>query len=697
MTGTQSVYFSSASYKASSISTSSSSMKYLHIVVIVFAIITLQLKAQDTHTYRLFLKDKGTQAFIQGSALYEQTRSMLSQRALQRRAKVLPTDALISLRDAPLYQPYLDDIRTEGAKILLQLRWQNYVVIDCDSATMVRLQAKPYTQSIQRTSSRFKTQSLSNVESDTPTEGGDIPDVLLMEQCGPFRYGSSYTQHKMLHTDEFHAMGISGKGVLMGLLDNGFRWRWHESTKNADVNAEYDFAFGDSVTANEANDVPNQDIHGTAVFSTVCGWEPDSLIGVAPFASFLLSKTEDMRFEKRIEEDNYAAGLEWMESLGADLSTASIGYDVMDSTEMDYPFSEFDGKTTLSSQAINRAVSLGMVCLSAAGNAGGVEKTIMTPADADSVLTVGAYADDSLRVAGFTSKGPNAAGHQKPEIAALGINVRGMSFESTTAISKHVGTSFATPLAAGAVALLINAFPEIKPYEVRRLLQNNATQSAVPDNAVGYGLPNFMQAAENYGIVISPLSTYPGKNSQYFVVYIRSAYAVQSVSLFVSGDSGAFKEYALQPSSVAHQYYVRVPIEPGIKLLWYYLSVRDEQRERRAPLNLSKYYNIRVGESTYHCGIAPEELPTSIDDERSSVALIPRALPYGTPAINLLLDAPDTRISIHDAVGREVFSGSYSQSSVFVPIAHLMQGIYTLSIVGAKASSQPLYTTFLLY
>jgi serine protease AprX len=96
------------------------------------------------------------------------------------------------------------------------------------------------------------------------------------------------------------------------------------------------------------------------VLSTVAGFQQDSLIGAAPFASFLLAKTEDLPTETRLEEENYAAAVEWAESRGADIISSSLGYSRMDNTDESYTYDDMNGSLPIVSRAVNDAVKRGV-------------------------------------------------------------------------------------------------------------------------------------------------------------------------------------------------------------------------------------------------------------------------------------------------------------------------------------------------
>ena len=153
-----------------------------------------------------------------------------------------------------------------------------------------------------------------------------------------------------------HSKNINGNEVIIGILDTGFDWKLHNSLKDRNVIAEYDFIFDDSVTANQPGDSPSQDSHGTYVFSIIAGFADSILIGPAYNSSFILAKTEDVRSETHIEEDNYAAALIWMESLGVDITTSSLGYNIFDSG-YSYNYSDMDGRTTIVTKAAELCIS----------------------------------------------------------------------------------------------------------------------------------------------------------------------------------------------------------------------------------------------------------------------------------------------------------------------------------------------------
>ncbi len=575
--------------------------------------------SQQPGTYRVLFRDKGPGVFHPGSALYRAAAQQLDARALERRKKVLPPDSLVTIHDAPLYEPYLEDITRSGGKVLLKLRWRNYAVIECDGATAEQLRQKPYIRAVEPTSALLRPQEHSSW-------------WLAQEQPGAYRYGESLEQLAMVGLPSLHALGIAGDGVLVGLIDTGFRWRVHEALHSRNVVAERDFIQQDTNTANEDGDPANQDNHGTVVFSVVAGWYPDSLIGGAPCASFLLAKTENIASERHIEEDALAAALEWMEGRGADVVNISLGYGTFDSTEAQYEPSAFNGRTTIASVAVEEAVRRGMICVVAAGNSGDAPQTIFSPADAPSAITVGAVANAQLEIPRFTSRGPTADGRLKPDVAALGVNVRTTTNTSPLGFGFSSGTSLATPIITSCVAALLDAHPTLTPTQVRELLQSQASSANEPNTAIGFGVPNVYRSALQWDIVCSPPVIVPQGDSVLLGVAAASSNPMITAELSFVG-TGQVEH--LQLRRAGDFYFTRIARRENDSLqLWFLLS--DGNRTRRHPT--ADAFSIRTSDTLLPCGWKLEDINAVPDGAvlpSRSAAHVGIAVPLEQPYLRL--------------------------------------------------------------
>ena len=222
-----------------------------------------------------------------------------------------------------------------------------------------------------------------------------------------------------------HELGFNGQGVIIGMLDTGFRTT-HECLAPLPVLARHDFVNDDDVVENEPGDPSDQDSHGTMTMSTIAGYAPGHHVGPAYGATLVLAKTEDVSQEVPAEEDNWVAGIEWLDTYGVDVVTSCLGY-----TDW-YTFADLDGNTAACTIAADLAVGKGIVVCNSAGNERGNSLGhIITPADGDSVITVGAV---DLRRSLSTSPRPARprTAAPSPTSRALGSACTSPSWAPTT-------------------------------------------------------------------------------------------------------------------------------------------------------------------------------------------------------------------------------------------------------------------------
>jgi subtilisin family serine protease len=122
--------------------------------------------------------------------------------------------------------------------------------------------------------------------------------------------------------------------------------------------------------------------------------------------------------------------------------------------------------TTIITRAADFAANKGIIVTASAGNDGARTddyKYVACPADADSVLTVGATNGAGV-IASFSCWGPNSAGKVKPNVVSVG---QGTILANTAGnpIGGN-GTSYSNPNMAGLVACLWQAFPEFTNMEI---------------------------------------------------------------------------------------------------------------------------------------------------------------------------------------------------------------------------------------
>ncbi|MBI3193807.1 MAG: S8 family serine peptidase, partial [Ignavibacteriae bacterium] len=206
--------------------------------------------------------------------------------------------------------------------------------------------------------------------------------------------------------------------------------------------------------------------------------------------------------ETPVEEDNWAKAIEWADSIGVDVTSTSLGYLDYDASYPSWTWQDMNGNTTLITRAADRAVGLGIVVLNSAGNSGtDVHNTLGAPADGDSVISIGAVTSSGTR-SSFSSVGPTTdiPARIKPDVMAMGSSVTVASSTNPTGYTTSSGTSFSCPLSGGVAALVLCANPSLTPMQVRDAMRQTASNSATPNNTMGWGILNARNAISYFGI-----------------------------------------------------------------------------------------------------------------------------------------------------------------------------------------------------
>jgi len=449
------------------------------IVITQSALNYLGNQKSDKVKVWVFFNDKG----IYNQTDFETAASKIefNENTASRRAKVNMDKVVFA--DLPVYQAYINDITGAGGELRRESKWLNAASFEIDFALLNNIADLSFVNRIKPVAWFHSVQELeSGIESKTPEKA--TKDATALD------YGTSWTQIFMIYAYILHSMGFNGQGVVVAMLDTGYR-KSHEAFAQAyadsRVLAEYDFINDDGDTQNETGDDPSQHFHGTYCWSTLGGYSPGEVIGPAYGASFILAKTEDVTSETPVEEDNWVAALEWVDSIGADVISTSLSYSDW------YTYEDFDGNTATTTLAANTAAALGIVICNSLGNSGPDPGTLGAPGDAYDVLSCGAV-NSSWSLADFSSRGPTYDGRTKPEVCAMGVSTYCATASGDSNYDYKNGTSLSTPLVGGGVALLLSANPSLTPYQVMDALKSTANNASSPDNNYGWGIINLQKA-----------------------------------------------------------------------------------------------------------------------------------------------------------------------------------------------------------
>ncbi|MFC2165927.1 S8 family serine peptidase [Acidobacteriota bacterium] len=430
----------------------------------------------------IYFRDKGITSQAMLITEYENVREGLRPHCLWRRAKVRNPEAPVDSHDLPLRATYTKKMKPMVNRVRTVSRWLNAMSVEATAAQIQELEKLEFIRKLDLVVAFQRIEvhsSLSMAEDQSVRESSNLD------------YGQSFTQLDQIKVLPLHASGYSGQDVVVCILDTGFR-KSHEIFQHSRLIAEWDFVNADNDVQQDMDDPEDYtDSHGTGTWSVLGGYNPGELIGPAFNAEIILGKTETTRFERPIEEDYWVAAIEWAESLGAEVVSSSLGY-----TDW-YIFEDLDGETAVITIAANRASSLGIVVVNAAGN----ERDdpwghIITPSDGFDVIAVGAV-DRTGRLASFSSPGPTADGRIKPDVCAMGVNnwLASNNQDGTDVYRNGSGTSFATPLVAGVAALLLEVHRDWTPAQVKEALTKSADRSFSPNNDYGWGIINAELAA----------------------------------------------------------------------------------------------------------------------------------------------------------------------------------------------------------
>ncbi|KAF5037546.1 Subtilase family protein [anaerobic digester metagenome] len=463
-------------------------MKKIYLLFL-FLFPVILLHAQEKTLYVIKLADKGNSRY----SIAKPT-AFLSAKSIERRLRQnIPIDEA----DLPVNPDYMEEISREGAEIIYSSKWLNTLIVRVNNQSILtRLVAKPFIKSIYSNDRLFdkKQGNKSFFEKEYISESF-VTNSHYKNSSSPnsLNYGASSNQISMIALNSMHDLGYLGSGMTIAVIDAGFRSAntmaaFENLRNNNAIKGTRDFVLpGNNVYQN------NISTHGTYVLSIMGGWLPGQLIGTAPNADYWLLRSEDANSEYLMEEYYWVSAAEFADSVGADIINSSLGYTTFDNPADNHTYADMDGNTTVITRGADWAASRGILVVSSAGNSGNSSwKYISAPADGDSVLTVGAVNAQGI-YASFSSTGPTYDGRIKPDVTAQGAGCVVATIPE--GIANGDGTSFSSPIIAGAAACLWQANPSYSAQEILNALKQSASLASKPNNQLGWGIPDVMKAS----------------------------------------------------------------------------------------------------------------------------------------------------------------------------------------------------------
>ena len=458
-------------------------MKTAFLVILIF----VQTHAFSQYSrYIISLTDKkGTPHQLSNPSTF------LSPKSIAKRTKF---NISLDSTDLPVSKIYIDSILGAGKVTLINTsKWLNQVLIQTtDAQALSKISSFRFVKKRQAIAFKPSKQAV-------PDFIEEITDLnkateTTNSNTNSLQYGNSGKQIQIHEGEYLHNLGFKGQKVSIAVLDGGFfnynAIKAFDSVRSSGrIKATWDFV-------DNNNQVQEDDPHGMYCFSILAANLPGVFVGSAPEADYYLFRTEDVKSEFPVEEQNWIAAAEKADSLGIDIISSSLGYTTFDDPAFNYGYDDMNGKNTIVTRGAALASRKGILVMNSAGNSGTNSwKFIGAPADGEQVLAVGAV-NITRQVAPFSSYGPTFDQRIKPDIVSVGwgtalINASGLPASGN-------GTSFSNPNIAGLIACLWQAFPEMRNNEIIEAVRKSGDMYANPDSRSGYGLPNMQKA---YGIL----------------------------------------------------------------------------------------------------------------------------------------------------------------------------------------------------
>ena len=308
-------------------------------------------------------------------------------------------------------------------------------------------------------------------------EASQLPGVVMLELDGILSVtnGDAAVLHGV--DTAWAQTGYDGSGTTVAIIDTGIDGNHSSLDDQDDDPSTYDpkiVAFYDPVNnpslTNGTEVFPYDDQgHGSHCAGTTAGTGAPTYDhpGMAPQASLVGVKVLDEGGSGSFA--TVMAGMEWTVEKRYEFNIRAASMSLGGPGAIEWTSSEEDSVNRYA----NEMVRAGIALFIAAGNSA-ISAQIGTPGSAEDAITVGALDKDSS-IAIYSSQGPTEEGRIKPNIAYVGSDVMSVAANSGDGYVAFSGTSMATPGAAGVAALMLQANPDLSPFDIRNILQETST------------------------------------------------------------------------------------------------------------------------------------------------------------------------------------------------------------------------------
>lgn len=285
-------------------------------------------------------------------------------------------------------------------------------------------------------------------------------------------------------SDELTAF-CKGMGVTVAMLDTGVAF--HPDFNNRII-AFKDFVHGKKRLYDDSG-------HGTHVAGCLCGSgyiSSGKYRGIAPSSRLVVGKVLDEKGDGNIE--SMAQGINWVldKQREYDIRILNISIGMGENTDKE--------RMNILLELVDEAWQSGIIVVCAAGNMGPDAMTISPLGARREVITVGCheggyFGNRKQLCENYSGRGPSPYAMKKPDIVAPGTDIiscnawikKAGRFYRNAYIAKS-GTSMATPIVSGGLALLLQKYPFYSNEQAKQKLLYTAKDLNEPWNKQGWGM-----------------------------------------------------------------------------------------------------------------------------------------------------------------------------------------------------------------
>ncbi|MBQ5559414.1 MAG: S8 family peptidase [Lachnospiraceae bacterium] len=296
---------------------------------------------------------------------------------------------------------------------------------------------------------------------------------------------------KVIESASVHQLGFSGAGVGIAFMDTGI-FPKHPDIQNERIIAFQDFVNGRAACYDDCG-------HGTHIAGIAGGTGVASngrFVGVAPACFFIGIKILDNNGNGN--EENVFRAVDWIIKnrmrYHIRIVNISIGTGKNDNV----------GENSPLVSCINELWEHGIIVCVAAGNNGPGPGSVGAPGNSRKIITVGSCDYESVfstfgRIKkDYSGRGPTSECIKKPDLVAPGSMIVSCGIPKNYGRNAKwyaikSGTSMSTPMVSGAIALLLQKYPEMTNREVKIRLKNRSVDLGLPHEKQGWGRLNLRQ------------------------------------------------------------------------------------------------------------------------------------------------------------------------------------------------------------